>query len=43
MEENLTRTQRRALPLVPAEKTIEVGCRSAGTAGADRLGEGRGE
>ena len=30
MEENLTRTQRRALPVVLAEKTIEAGCRSAG-------------
>ena len=30
MEENLTRTQRRAIPLILAEKTIEAGCRSAG-------------
>ena len=42
MEENLTRKQRRAIPLILAEKTIETGCR-VGIAGADRLGEGRGE
>ena len=32
MEENLTRTQRRAIPLILAEKSIEAGCRSAGIA-----------
>ena len=29
MEDSLTRTQRRAIPLILAEKSIEAGCRSA--------------
>ena len=41
MEENLTPTQRRAIPLILAEKSIDAGCRSAGIDGADRRGEGR--
>jgi len=32
MEDNLTRTQRRAIPLILAEKSIEAGCRAAGIA-----------
>ena len=37
MENNLTRTQRRAIPLILAEKSIEAGCRSArGTREAGR-------
>src|SRR5208337_3341807 len=32
MEDNLTRRQRRAIPLILAEKSIETGCRSAGIA-----------
>ena len=32
MEDSLTRTQRRAIPLILAEKSIETGCRSAGIA-----------
>src|SRR5208337_2217504 len=32
MEDNLTRTQRRAIPLILAQTSIEAGCRSAGIA-----------
>jgi hypothetical protein len=32
MEDNLTRKQRRAIPLILAEKSIDTGCRSAGIA-----------
>ena len=32
MEDSLTRKQRRAIPLILAEESIETGCRSAGIA-----------